>query len=147
MEQEKQALFEQAFLEVTELTIKYDEIERDKNGKLRPVKGWHISTSHSEDFLVIVIDRDDVGTDIEDIRHTKKMTPRVLRRILAPNEKAVNGNYLNNFVIKEAFSKLTGEGLSVGFSRYDANELIKKYRATDYSTDEYVWWILQGSNL
>ncbi|MBR5620978.1 4'-phosphopantetheinyl transferase superfamily protein [Candidatus Saccharibacteria bacterium] len=143
--------FERSYLVATGQKIDYDSLPRTANGKPYVPDGRKFSISHTEDFWAVTIadecETEEVGMDIETRQHAKKLTPRMLRRILAPGEKAVNGDYLNNFVIKEAYFKMTGEGMSGGFKNYDANELIKKYRAADLSDDQYVWWILQGLNL
>ncbi len=143
--------FERSYFEATGEKVDYDSLPRTASGKPYILNGRKFSVAHSEDFWAVTIadegETEEVGMDIEMRQHAKKLAPRMLEKILAPGEKAVNGDYLNNFVIKEAYFKLTGEGMSGGFKNYDANELIKKYRAADLSDDKYVWWILQGSNL
>ncbi len=145
--------FDACYLDLTGARVCYDELPRDENGKPYFPDGSHrkFSISHTEDLIAVTFldvgETEDVGMDIEARDHADKLTEKVLARILAPNEKPVNGDYLNNFVIKEAYGKLTGKGLGVGFRDCDANDLIKKYRAADLSDDNYVWWILQGLNL
>ena len=152
--------FDVCYFDLTGEKAFYDTLPRGEFGKPEFPAGFgrKFSVSHSGDFgrdddailavaFADVDEAEDIGMDIELRRHRSKLTEQVLRRILAPGEKAVNGEYLNNFVIKEAFAKLTGKGLGMGFREYDANELIKKYRAADLSDDKYVWWILQGLNL
>ena len=138
-------LIEKFFLETTGIKIKYNDLTHDERGKILPVSKWHLSVSHSENFLAVAIFSEaEVGIDIERITHSAKFNNRILQKILAPNEVEVNGSYLNNFVIKEAYSKYTGEGLSMGFSKYDANDLLKKpnLKWQDYSTDEYACYVV-----
>ena len=140
-------LIEKFFLETTGIKIKYNDLAHDERGKILPVSRWHLSVSHSEDLLAVAIFPDvEVGIDIEKSTHLAKLNNRVLQKILAPNEAKVNGSYLNNFVIKEAYSKYTGEGLSMGFSKYDANDLLKKpnLKWQDYSTDEHICYAVHG---
>ena len=152
--------FDVCYFELAGDKVSYDKLPRGGSGKphFPTSAGRKFSISHSGDFdfdedAIMAVtfadanETEEVGMDIELRKHGAKLTERVLARILAPGEKAVNGDYLNNFVIKEAFAKLTGKGLGMGFRKYDANELIKKYRAADLSDDKYVWWILQGLNL
>lgn len=132
---------EEFFLKQTGIKIKYDELERDNYGKILPFSGWQIGVSNSEDFLAVaVFPASNVGIDIEASSHEKKLSKRLLEKVLRPDEKMVDGSFLNNFVIKEAYSKYLGVGLSMGFSKYDANDLLlqegvvwKKYSTKDYS--------------
>ena len=145
--------FEMAFLMLSGEKVADSDIKVSAEGKPYFAKaGWpKFSIAHSGDIWAVNFtefgEEEETGMDMEIRNHSKKLTPRVLKRILAPGEQPVKGDYLNNFVIKEAFGKLIGTGLGVGFRSFDANNLIKKYRAADLSNDEYVWWILQGSNL
>ena len=65
--------------------------------------------------------------------------------MLSPGEEMVNGSFLNNFVIKEAYSKYLGEGLSMGFSKCDANDLLKKEDVVwqKYSTSGYCCYVVR----
>ena len=137
---------ERYFLQVTGVRIRYSELARDELGKILPVSDWHLSVSHSENYLAVAVyDDENVGVDIEKRQHGGKLSSRVLRKILAPGEVIVNGDYLNNYVIKEAYAKYLGEGLSMGFSRYDANKLLAdaKVKWKNLSTDEYVCYAVR----
>ena len=138
---------EKYFLQVTGIRVKYPELERDELGKILPVLDWHLSVSHSENYLAVAIfDDENVGVDIEKRQHSGKLSARVLKKVLAPGEIEIDGDYLNNYVIKEAYAKYLGEGLSMGFSGYDANELLQKkdIKWKNLSTDEYVCYAVRG---
>ena len=146
-------LFEAQYAAETGVRIKYRDLPRSDAGKPRLPEnkkqfpdftaGRQFSITHSGEFWCMAVAKEPVGTDLEKRR---EMLPRVIKRVMAPEEKAINGYFLNNFVIKEAYSKLVGEGLGIEFRKFDASELIKKYRSVDKSTNDYIWWILLGSN-
>jgi len=76
--------------------------------------------------------------------HKDKLTQRVLSKIFCVGEKKIEGSFLNNYVIKEAYSKFVGVGLSIGFSQYDAGKLLndKKLIWKNYSTDDYICYLV-----
>ena len=140
--------FDDFFLEKTQKKVSYGQLARDDRGKPFPVFGWSFSVAHSENYLAIVLSLGrEIATDLEIRAHGSKLTERIRKRILMLGEEPVNGDYLNNYVIKETYGKLTGEGIGAGFRNIDANDLIKKFQAIDCSDEKYAWWILQGSNL
>ena len=121
---------------------------RDQNGKPLPIDNTHFNISHSGNYWAIAISDKSVGIDLQskfktsrEQGHTnantnprestnvntipREISERTMKKILKPGEKPVKNNYLHNFVIKEAYAKLLGAGLSLGFSNYDANGLIK----------------------
>ena len=103
-------------------------LPRDKNGKPLPIDDKHFNISHSGGFIAIAISDQPVGIDLQSKYKQGKprqLSEKVLKKILKPGEKPVNNNYLHNFVIKEAYSKKQGVGLSLGFSTIDANKLLK----------------------
>ena len=92
--------------------------EYDASG--RPVTdGAFISLSHSGTYAVCAVSDVPVGVDIE---MKRQVSPSVSRRVLSPKELEEYGQtgdgglLLRRFVIKEAFLKLTGEGISGGMS-------------------------------
>ena len=78
----------------------------------RPVaEDGFISLSHSGRFAAAAVSDSPVGVDIEALR---TVSPSAARRILCPAElkKADSERFvLDRFVIKEAFLKMTGEGV------------------------------------
>ncbi len=118
-------------------------LPRDENGKPLPIKLTdgkllHFNISHSGDYVAIVTSSHPVGIDLQNKfkqGKPRELSKRALKKILKPGEKPVNGNYLHNFVIKEAYSKKIGVGLPLGFSTIDANDLLKKPHYYKETTD------------
>lgn len=162
---------EDFFHKTTSISITYKNLPRAKTGKLLPIGNWHLGVSHSEDYLAVAISDQNVGIDIEKSTHCEKLTPRILQKILAPGENPVvsspqklqnsnassklqnskstprqyfHKNFLNNFVVKEAYLKLEGSGLSLGFNNYDANHLLADKSLTwqNLSTEDYVCYLV-----
>ena len=95
----------------------------------RPVlEGGFISLAHTKGFAAAAVFPAPVGVDVETPR---SVSPHIARRVLCPAEEAFfkktgNGLYLlEKFVLKEAFLKMTGEGLGGGFRElYDTHGLV-----------------------
>ena len=94
--------------------------EYSYDGRGKPViEGGFVSLSHSGRFAVCALSPVPVGIDIEAERD---VDPKLAPRILSPMEleeyrAAPSGRYLlERFVIKEAYLKLTGEGVFGGMS-------------------------------
>ena len=139
---------ENYFQEITKTSINYKKLPRDKNGKILPIGNWHLSISHSENYLAIAIaNGKNIAIDLEKSTHQEKLTSRLLKKILAPGELEVNGSYLNNYVIKESYLKYLGTGLSAGLGNYDANNLLKDPTLSwqDLSTEEYSCFVITKS--
>lgn len=120
-------------------------LPRDKNGKPLPIANTFFNISHSCEYWAIAISDKPVGIDLQSKfkqGKPRKISERTLKKILKPGEKPIKNNYLHNFVIKEAYSKLLGAGLSLGFSNYDANDLIS---APHYfkETKEYICYAFE----
>lgn len=122
-------------------------LPRDKNGKPLPINGTHFNISHSGGYVAVAISDSPVGIDLQSkfkpSRKTNELTPRklsarALKKILSPDEKPIQNNYIHNFVIKEAYAKKLGKGLSLGFSTVDANTLLEKYHPYFKETKDYI---------
>lgn len=89
-----------------------------ENGK-PVIDGGYISLSHSGSFAVCALADDPVGVDLEVYR---RVSPSIKKRLLSEAELSEYGssedeNYLlSKFVMKEAYLKLTGEGIAGGLS-------------------------------
>ena len=64
------------------------------------------------------------------------------RRILVPGEEALDGDLLRSWVLKEAYAKMTGEGLGLTFRKIKAAEILEKCKVEDYSTGKYVCFVV-----
>lgn len=88
-----------------------------ENGK-PVIESGFISLSHSGNWAVCAVSDAPIGIDIEEIRPIGR---GIARRILSPIERrefeaCSDTNYLlRKFVMKEAFFKMTGEGISGSF--------------------------------
>lgn len=95
----------------------------------RPIlEDGFVSLAHTSGFAAAALFPAPVGIDIELVRH---VSPHIARRVLSPAEEALfkrdeNPLYLlEKFVNKEAFLKMTGEGLGGGFrDLHDAEGLV-----------------------
>lgn len=133
-------LFERYFTELTGVSVKYADLQRDENGKPMPINGWHFSLSHSGSFWALVVDRSEIGIDIE----VPRVVPeRVVRRALADDELPEQGDVLRTWVIKEAYAKLLGVGIGLDFRSVSVPQIQQKVRIEDYSTDDYICYIAQ----
>ena len=92
---------------------------RDENGK-PIIEGGYVSLSHSGNFAVCAYAPCPVGVDIEERR---AVSPAAARRILTEaefSEYSSGGDpdlALSRFVMKEAYLKLTGDGVFGGMNR------------------------------
>lgn len=82
----------------------------------------HFSISHSNDLSVCVLSDKEIGVDTEKI---KAFNPKLIDRICLDEEKQYIGNSSERFfqiwTAKEAYSKLTGLGLSIGLKNIEVD--------------------------
>ena len=141
--------FADAFLKYTSksfIPTDYPLLPRDKNGKPKPImlpdkKLLHFSISHSGKYWGTAFNSKPIGFDLETkLKQGKprEFSTKFLQKILTKDETLIENSPLHNFVAKEAYSKLTGEGLSLGFSKIDANELIKQYHPYSLEDDQLI---------
>ncbi len=92
------------------LEDKNNEIIKDGRGKpYLKNREFYFSVSHTESLGVIAISCAEVGIDAE--RADRKIRPPVAQRFLSGNDD------ISHWVHFEAFGKLTGEGISAGYSK------------------------------
>ena len=153
--------FADAFFKHTGQTFpkeKYQTLPRAKNGKPKPIRITHsqkesnqkqldllhFNISHSGKYWGIAFSDRPVGLDFqtkEKQGKPRKFSTKALQKILSPNEILIDNNPLHNFVVKEAYTKLTGEGLSSGFSTLDANQLIRHYHPYSLEDDNLILYV------
>lgn len=109
---------------ITDLINKYDstfdyEIEYVSNGK--PVyrnQDIHFSLSHSGSYVVCAVSDKNIGVDIEGIRRN---AIKVAKRFFTTAECEWIGSDVHRFsriwTLKEAYAKLTGDGIAAAVSR------------------------------
>jgi len=117
------------------------EIKRTASGKPY-IEGGEIffSVSHSKNFIALAIAKTPVGVDIEAV---KPVNLRVAERFFAPGEREAvfsaespNEEFLKIWTAKEAYVKLTGTGITDGFSDFSVfDEEIKKILKTEVFED------------
>lgn len=89
------------------------------------VPGAFVSIAHTRGLAACAISDAPVGLDVE---WKRPMDAKIARRVLAPTEMAAfsasgqNEFLLLKWVAKEAYLKLTGEGIAGGMHRYAENE-------------------------
>ncbi len=73
---------------------------------------WHFSISHTKNHVFCALSQHPIGMDAEET--DRQVSPHLARRWLSPSEQqrvAGNGDVLRLWVLKEAYAKLTGQGL------------------------------------
>lgn len=69
--------------------------------------------SYSQDYVACAVGHQEIGVDIEQPR---ELLPKLLPKILTPKEINDEVDPLRAWVIKEAYGKLLGAGLALGFA-------------------------------
>lgn len=85
-----------------------------EKGKPHLINNLFCSLSHSGEYVVVAIAKQEIGIDIE--KH-RSISNEVLEKYFTENEmsilgKQVNTSFFNGWVIKEAASKYLGDGMS-----------------------------------
>ena len=137
---ESERLFEYYYELETGEKLRYKDLARGKNGKPFVRGGKKFNLSHSGSYWCMAIGENEVGVDIE-VR--RKIRPAMARRILAPDEEALDGDLLRTWVLKEAYVKMTGEGLGLDFRKIRVKKIMEQYIVEDHSTGEYVCFIVE----
>ena len=91
------------------------EIKRQKGGKPYLENSPHFSISHSGNLVVCAISQNIIGVDIEKQR---VVNPNLSSKIYSPSENPSSdtNELLKNWVLKESYVKMTGEGLKRSFN-------------------------------
>ena len=124
------------------LSIEVDpkDFKKDKNGKYQAIKDIHFNISHTKNFLAIAAGGKDLGLDIEE--RDREIDDNLSRRILKQNEEPLENSLLKTWVLKEAYSKMTGEGLKLDFRKISTDEIRGKYQVKDLSDDKLIAYVV-----
>lgn len=94
---------------------------------------WHFSISHTQNHVFCCLSQCPIGIDAEEA--DRAVDPRLAQRYLSPQEQArladapdENAALLRLWVLKEAYAKLTGQGIgnylkNTNFDPYDSRIL------------------------
>lgn len=131
------------------------EYRYEKNGK-PVIEGGFISLSHSGRYAVCAYSDCPVGVDIEVPR---RVDPNIAKRVLSEKEleeyrSSADENYLlRKFVMKEAFLKMTGEGITGGLSGIEERdgEVLRNGRHAGYCVrfgeKEFTGFVVSKENM
>ena len=137
-------LFPLVFKRETGRIVSYDELPRSENGKPEPIDDIYFNISHSGKYWCVVFSDAECGVDIE---VNRQLNPRIAKKILYPNEQLIDGDLLKNWVIKEAYAKMTGAGIGIGLNTINPTEIANKYTITDLSKDDYTCYAIGNSSV
>ena len=112
---------------------------------------FYFSVSHKGDKAVCVINETPVGIDIENIKPFNKKTAE---RICTPNELQYIGDseqlFAEIWTVKEAYSKLKGDGISMGLGSIIIDKGKKTVCGLPFFTEiseDYVYsWVVSDKN-
>ena len=109
---------------------------------LRSEKSLYFNISHSGDYVVAALSKDEVGCDIQEIR---PYNPKVAGRNYCENERRLIEDsenkdevFIRFWALKESVLKLTGKGLSGGLSSYDFSPYINSESFSAFDCNFYV---------
>ena len=114
--------------------IDLTKIKRTKYGKPYYNKHFHFNISRSKNYICLAAGKSEVGIDIEEHR---KINVDISKRILSEEEKLVDSNILNNWCIKESYSKYKGLGLNMSFKKINTFKLLKDQKIHNLSNEKY----------
>ena len=119
--------------------INIAKIHKGEYGKPYYDNNFYYNISHSKNFLCIATDENEIGIDIEESR---SVNSNLSKRILAKDEDVIDEDILNNWVIKEAYSKYLGLGLNVDFRDISTSDIMGHENVTNLSTNDYVCFVV-----
>lgn len=117
-------------LNVNNKTIEFD---ANKYGKpfLKGNFGIHFNVSHSEDWVVCVVDDEPVGIDIEKIKPVELgiaarfFSDHEYKMLMAKSPKDRQNFFFDLWTLKESYIKAVGEGLSLPLKSFTVSFLEK----------------------
>lgn len=105
---------------------------------------FYFNVSHSKNYICIAISKSNVGIDIEENR---KIYRNFNKSFFAVDECIINNNILNNWVIKEAYSKLLGLGLNFDFKKISAQSICLNNNIYNLSCNDYICYVIGSEPL
>ena len=135
------ALFPLVMRQEYGIECSYSDVRRDNNSKPQPISGHFFNISHSGDYWCIALSNEPCGIDIESLSRT--VSHRLLHRILAPNEQPLHGSALETWVLKEAYSKYLGRGISLNFREVTSDKIAQNCFIADLSSQSYICYAIQ----
>jgi len=141
--------FPKYFKEMTGRDILYTDVPRESEGKPQDIDGIHFNISHSGDYWCVAFSKREVGVDIEVLRD---VPDRLREKILCDGEEPLevassefyNLGLLKTWVLKEAYVKYKGTGVSLGLSTVSIDQIYEECEVTDFSGDGYFCFVVQG---
>lgn len=130
LSQVSDVIFPKLFRMETGKTISYDALRRGRYGKPESIDGLFFNISHSKNYYVAMFCGVECGIDIEEPR---EISEKLKRRLLRRGERVLKGDALNNWVLKEAYSKYLGVGLNLDFREVSVDEITDEENAVDLS--------------
>lgn len=128
-----------------DMGVRYNasEIIVSKKGKPQHrSRSYYFSYAHTKDFVACAVSEHDVGLDLE---QSRVIPAKLHHKFLTPKEIQAQVDPLHAWVVKEAYSKLVGEGLGLGFSNYSAYDLLDKTCHLIHQQDDYVLAVFCGN--
>ncbi len=77
--------------------------------------------AYSQDYVACAVGQQEIGIDIEQPR---ELHPKLILKLLTPEEIDDGVDPLRAWVIKEAYSKLLGAGLALGFASISVDTIL-----------------------
>ena len=136
--------FPQVFYLETGDNVKYEDVRRGENGKPLPINDYYFNISHSGNYWCIAFSDSECGIDIEINRQLKA---HISKKILFPSENLIDDNILRNWVLKEAYAKMIGVGISVGLNNINMADIFDKCAVTDLSSDDYICYAVGADSV
>ena len=132
-------LFPRVFYLETGENVSYEALRRNENGKPQAENGIYFNISHSGEYWCIAFSDSECGIDIE---LDRQLRARMSHKILFEGEQLIDDNLLKNWVIKEAYAKMVGVGISISFSTIDIENVKEEYEVSDLSNDGYICYAI-----
>lgn len=118
--------------------IDISKIYKNSYGKPYYDDAFYYNISHSKHFIVIACSQSEVGIDIEEER---TLSIDISRKIMTQDETIIDHNILNNWVIKEAYSKYLGMGFCYDFRKIPSNQLLNDSKLKKISDPSFICYV------